>query len=80
MKRHNIVLGTKSSNGSMNVTPKLMVFVKRNIEPSNDEQAAIMPSTQVDRTGHWSHLSDLPSQSALLGCTTICDTCYLSDC
>ena len=43
------------------VTPKLMVFVKRNIEPSYGERATIMPSTQVDRTGHWSHLSDLPS-------------------
>ena len=38
-----------------------MVFVKRNIEPLYGEQAAIMPSTQVDQTGHWSHLSDLPS-------------------
>ena len=46
---------------SVIVTPKLMVFVKRNIKPSYGEQAAIMPSTQVDQTGHWSHLSDLPS-------------------
>ena len=41
--------------------PKLMVFVKHNIEPLYGEQAAIMPSMQVDWTGHWSHLSDLPS-------------------
>ena len=46
---------------SVSVTPKLMVFVKRNIKPSYGEQAAIMLSMQVDLTGHWSHLSDLPS-------------------
>ena len=43
------------------VTPKFMVFVKCNIEPSYSERAAIMLSMQVDQTGHWSHLSDLPS-------------------
>ena len=62
------------------VTPKLMVVVKCNIKPSYGERATIMPNTQVDQTGHWSHLSDLPSQRALLGHTTICDTCYLNDC
>ena len=62
------------------VTPKLMVFVKHNIEPLYGERAAIMSSMQVDQTGHWSHWSDLPSQSAPPGCTTICDTCYLSNC
>ena len=43
------------------VTPKLMVFVKLNIKPSYGELAAIMLSTQMDQTGHGSHLSDLPS-------------------
>ena len=62
------------------VTSKLMVFVKSNIRSSYGEQATIMLSSQVDRTVHWSHMSDLPSQSALRGHTTICDTCYLSDC
>ena len=62
------------------VTPKLMVSVNHNIKPSCGERAAVMPSMQVDRTGHWSRLRDLPSESAPQGHTTICDTCYLSDC
>ena len=36
-----------------------------------------MPSMQLDRIGYWSHLSDLPSQGAPVGCATVCDTCYL---
>ena len=36
-------------------------------------QLTINPSMQSDQNGHWSHLSDLPSQGAPLGCTTICD-------
>ena len=62
------------------VTPKLMVSVNVTLNHLYGEQAAIMLSMQVDRTGHWSHLSDLPSESTPQGCTTVCDTCYLSNC
>ena len=43
----------------------------------DSKQLTIMPSTQSDQSGHWSHLSDLPSQCAPTEHTTICDTCYL---
>ena len=43
----------------------------------DNKRLTIMPSMQTDRNGHWSDLTDLPSQSALLGCATVCDTCYL---
>ena len=37
-------------------------------------QGTINSSKVPDQNGHWSHLSDLPSQGALPGCTTLCDT------
>ena len=43
----------------------------------DSKRLTIMPSTQSDRSGHWSHPSDLPSQCAPTECTTVCDICYL---
>ena len=61
-------------------TPKMMATVKHNVSHLNSKRSTIMLSMQSDQNGHWSHLSGLPSQGALIGSTTICDTCYLSDC
>ena len=47
------------------------------ISHMDSKRLTTVPSTQSDRIGHWSHLSDLPSQCTPTEHTTICATCYL---
>ena len=56
---------------------RIMTAVKDNISHLDSKRLTIMPSMQSDQIGHWSHLSDLSSQGTPVGCTTVCDICYL---
>ena len=52
---------------------RIRTAVKINAIYLDTKQFTIMPSMQSNQNGHWSHLSDLHSQGAPLGCSTICD-------
>ena len=52
---------------------RIRTTVKINTIYLDTKQLTIMPSMQLDQIGNLSHLSKLPSQGALLGCSTICD-------
>ena len=79
VKRNFIKKGLVAKHGEVDVS-KIVATVKYNVSHMDSKQSTIMSSTQSDQSGHWSHLSDLPSQGTPIEHTTICDTCYLSDC
>ena len=59
-------------HGEVDVS-RIRTTVKIHAIHLDTKQLTIMPSMQLDQNGHWSHLSDLASQDALLGCSTIFD-------
>ena len=52
----------------------ICVLNKLRLAPSNHN-----PECVWDWSGHWSHMSNLPTECTPLGCATHCDTCYLRE-